>query len=295
MPELPEVEVARRAIEPELLGRSITGAACRTPSLRWPLDPDLDRILRGRTIDAVMRRGKYLVIGCRRESGARSTRIHAGGSARTGAGDGDAGWLIVHLGMSGSLQVAPRRKVPALHDHFDLLFGTKLLRLHDPRRFGAVLWHPGADAGSHPLLAKLGPEPFDPVLDARWLHRALAGRRGPIKPALMDSHLVVGIGNIYASESLFRAGISPLRAAHRIAEARCGRLLEAARETLAEAILAGGSSLRDYVHTDGGSGCFQTQTAVYERTGQPCVRCGTTIRSIRQAGRSTYYCPECQR
>jgi formamidopyrimidine-DNA glycosylase len=295
MPELPEVEVARRAIEPELLGQPISGATCRTASLRWPLDPALGRTLHGRSIVAVARRGKYLLIGCRRDPGLRSTRESAAGSAPDHAGNGDTGWLIVHLGMSGSLRIASSRTPPALHDHFDLQFGGRLLRLHDPRRFGAVLWHPDADPGSHPLLAKLGPEPFDPRLDARWLHRALAGRRGPIKPALMDSHLVVGIGNIYASECLFRAGVSPLRAAHRIAEARCGRLLDAARETLAEAIAAGGSSFRDYVHTDGGAGCFQTQTAVYERGGQPCTRCGTEIRTIRQAGRSTYYCPECQR
>ena len=278
MPELPEVEVARRAIEPELLGQEISGAACRTPSLRWPLDPALDAILRGRTIETVERRGKYLLLRCR----------IAGGGAR------DAGWLIIHLGMSGSLRVVGRKTSPAVHDHFDLSVGAKLLRLRDPRRFGAVLWHPAESFADHPLLARLGPEPFDQRLDAKWLHRALATRRGPVKPALMDSHLIVGIGNIYASESLFRAGVSPLRPAQRIAEARCGRLLDAAREVLAEAISAGGSSLRDYVHTDGGAGCFQTRTAVYERTGEPCVRCGTPIRTVRQAGRSTYYCPECQ-
>jgi formamidopyrimidine-DNA glycosylase len=170
-----------------------------------------------------------------------------------------------------------------------------LLRLRDPRRFGAVLWHPGDEPAAHPLIASLGPEPFDPQLDAAWLHVALSSRRGPIKTALMDSHLVVGVGNIYASESLFRAGISPLRAAHRIARERCGLLLECTRQTLAEAIEAGGSSLRDYVHADGASGCFQTRTAVYERAGEPCLACGTPIRSIRQAGRSTYYCPRCQR
>ena len=276
MPELPEVEVARRAIEPALLGQTIRGAACRTPSLRWPLDPCLDGILKGRTVFAVERRGKYLLIGCR--------------NVRKGTG-----WLILHLGMSGSLRLVEGHADASAHEHFDLCLKGKLLRLRDPRRFGAVLWHPGNDVANHPLIATLGPEPFDPQLDAAWLHRSLANRRGPIKPALMDSHLIVGIGNIYASESLFRAGISPLRAAHRIARERCGLLLECARQTLAEAIAAGGSSLRDYVHADGGAGCFQTRTAVYERAGEPCTRCGTAIRSIRQAGRSTYYCPRCQR
>lgn len=288
MPELPEVEVARRAIEPHLCGQTIVGAACRTPRLRVALDPGLDRLLHGLTIQAVRRRAKYLLIDCASESLAvprPTTR---------------SGRLLIHLGMSGSLRLCPVNSPAMPHDHFDLILNQQLLRLHDPRRFGAVIWIPDTAVGSldkpgeHPSLASLGPEPFDPTIDGHWLHLALTKRRGPIKPVLMDNHLLVGIGNIYASESLFRAGISPLRAAHRISPGRCERLLAEVRATLGEAIEAGGSSLRDYVHTDGGAGCFQLAHAVYERHGAPCLRCSTPIRQIRQAGRSTYYCPKCQ-
>ena len=280
MPELPEVEVARRTIAPELIDQTVSAAVCRTTRLRWPLDPDLATVLVGRTVAEVRRRGKYLLLACNKPPGQTSAR---------------SGWLLIHLGMSGSLSITPKGTPAKAHDHFDLVLGAKLLRLHDPRRFGAVIWHPDPDIDAHPLLATLGPEPFDPTLDGDWLYQALSGRRSPIKPALMDSHLIVGIGNIYASESLFRAGISPLRAAHRISPARCAQLLEAARSTLTEAIAAGGSSLRDYVHTDGGVGCFQLQCSVYERNGEPCRHCNTPIRIVRQAGRSTYYCPRCQR
>ena len=284
MPELPEVEVARRAIEPHLLDQRIAGATCRTARLRQPLDPELGAILHDRTIIAVLRRGKYLLLECRMQAAppANSDRPASG-------------WLILHLGMSGSLRLCPASTPPKVHDHFDLILNKQLLRLHDPRRFGAVIWFDGIAPETHPLLASLGPEPFAPELDAAWLHGALSRRRGPIKPALMDSHLLVGVGNIYASESLFRAGISPVRAAHRISQARCGVLLNEIRDTLREAIDAGGSSLRDYVHTDGGAGCFQLAHSVYERAGRPCARCKNTIRQIRQAGRSTYYCPHCQR
>ena len=274
MPELPEVEVARRLIEPEIVDRTITDAICRTERLRWPLDPQLAKKIRDRRLVAVRRRGKYLLLECVTQR--------------------ETGWLIIHLGMSGSVRIAPARTPAAKHDHFDLTLGDRLLRLHDPRRFGAVIWHPGPAPEAHPLLASLGPEPFDPRIDGRWLYEQLARRHGPIKPALMDSHLIVGIGNIYASESLFRAGISPLRAAHRISAVRCERLLTEARATLHESIQAGGSSLRDYVHADGGLGCFQTRCAVYERAGESCPRCGGTIRQIRQTGRSTYFCPGCQ-
>lgn len=283
MPELPEVEVARQAIEPQLRGRLISDATCRTARLRTPLDPGLGDLLRGRRVASVGRRAKYLLLECRSEN--------SGPTAGTPA----TGWLIIHLGMSGSLRLCPLGTPPSPHDHFDLVLGQQLLRLRDPRRFGAVVWHAGGPVESHPLLARLGPEPFAAELDADWLHAALARRRGPIKPALMDNHLLVGVGNIYASESLYRAGISPLRAAHRISRQRCGMLLGEVQATLREAIAAGGSSLRDYVHTDGGSGCFQLAHAVYERSGEPCLRCGHAIAQIRQAGRSTYYCPQCQR
>lgn len=283
MPELPEVEVARQAIEPHLSGQVISDAICRTPRLRAPLDPELGNKLRGNRIGSIVRRGKYLLVECRTATALQEPSTPP------------AGWLIIHLGMSGSLRLCPINTPPLIHDHFDLVFGQQLLRLHDPRRFGAVVWHVGAPIDTNPMLARLGPEPFSDELDGDWLHHALSRRHGPIKPALMDSHLLVGVGNIYASESLFRAGISPLRAADQISRQRCDRLLAEIRATLAEAIAAGGSSLRDYVHTDGGSGCFQLAHSVYEREGEPCLRCGRPIRLARQAGRSTYYCPGCQR
>lgn len=276
MPELPEVEVCRRGLAPELEGALIVGVAIRAPKLRQEIPGVLADCLPGSRIDAVRRRGKYLLIDCRRTDGQ--------------------GTLIVHLGMSGNLRFVPPGQAPEKHDHFELVLSDQLLRLADPRRFGVVLWQPGPPeaAGQHPLLANQGIEPLSEAFTGDWLFAAIAKRSAPIKPVLMDSHLVVGIGNIYASESLFRAGISPLRAAKRISRARCGQLAAAIRETLSDAIAAGGSSIRDYVHSDGGAGCFQIQAGVYDRDGQPCLRCQGLIRQVRQAGRSTYYCPACQ-
>lgn len=276
MPELPEVEVCRRGIAPELEGERIAGVAIRAPKLRLPIPPELAELLPGCRIVAVRRRGKYLLIDCARP--------------------GVQGSLIVHLGMSGNLRFVPPDLAPGKHDHFDLALPGQTLRLADPRRFGVVLWQPGPPeaAGAHPLLAVQGIEPLSGDLTVDWLHAAFSRRAAPVKPVLMDSHLVVGIGNIYASESLFRAGISPLRAANRISAARCGLLVDAIRETLSDAIAAGGSSIRDYVHSDGGAGCFQIQAGVYDRAGLPCLRCGGTVRQVRQAGRSSYYCPGCQ-
>jgi len=277
MPELPEVEVCRRGIAPELEGETIRGAVRRTEKLRQPIPAFLDELLPGCRIDAVRRRGKYLLIDCRRP--------------------GVEGTLIVHLGMSGNLRFVPPDLAPEKHDHFDLVLSRQILRLADPRRFGLVLWQPGPPAAvsAHPLLAVLGVEPLTDAFTGDWLHAALTRRHGPVKPVLMDSHMVVGIGNIYASESLFRAGISPLRAASRISQLRCHGLVDAIRATLSDAIAAGGSSIRDYVHSDGGAGCFQIQAGVYDRAGAECLRCGGVVRQLRQAGRSTYYCPGCQR
>ena len=275
MPELPEVEVSRRGIALDLEGRQISGARVGCPRLRVDLDPRLPALLGGRTVTAVARRGKYLLLTCR--------------------GPHDTGTLIIHLGMSGSLQFVPAGTPPQPHDHFDLVLPDQLLRFRDPRRFGLVVWHPDAHPEQHPLLAHLGPEPLTPAFSGAWLHGALARRRQAIKPVLMDASLVVGVGNIYAAESLFRSGISPLRAANRISAPRCDALATAIKETLSDAIAAGGSSVRDYVHSDGKAGCFQVCCAVYDRTGAPCPRCGTPIRQIRQAGRSTFYCPGCQR
>ncbi|MCL2346080.1 MAG: bifunctional DNA-formamidopyrimidine glycosylase/DNA-(apurinic or apyrimidinic site) lyase, partial [Desulfobulbus sp.] len=260
MPELPEVEVCRQGLLPEMMGRRIEAVRIRAPKLRYPIPPELAERLPGCIVHAIRRRGKYLLFDCARP--------------------GVEGTLIVHLGMSGHLRFVPPGQAAARHDHFELALatpqGAKWLRLADPRRFGLVLWQPGPPAASaaHPLLAALGVEPLAAGFDGDWLHAALARRASPIKPVLMDSHLLVGVGNIYAAESLFRAGISPLRAARRISRARCHLLADAIRATLSDAIAAGGSSIRDYVHSDGSAGWFQIQAAVYERAGAPCRRCG---------------------
>lgn len=276
MPELPEVEVCRRGLSPELEGETIRGVVVRVPRLRQAIPQGLPQLLTGCRILAVRRRGKYLLLDCRRA--------------------GVEGSLIIHLGMSGNLRFVPPGMAVGKHDHFDLVLAGQVLRLADPRRFGVVVWQPGppAAAESHPLLATQGIEPLADAFTPAWLQAACARRSGPIKPVLMDSHMVVGIGNIYASESLFRAGISPLRAANRISRARYAGLVQSIRATLSDAIAAGGSSIRDYVHSDGGAGCFQIQAGVYDRAGEPCLRCGGVIRQIRQAGRSSFYCPSCQ-
>lgn len=274
MPELPEVEVTRQGIAPVLLGRKASGARARVPALRYPLPADLDQRLAGRELLAIRRRGKYLLL------------------------DFGAGHLLIHLGMSGSLRLVSARQAPEKHDHLDLLFGrgreALVLRLRDPRRFGAVLWLEGVPE-VHPLLAVLGMEPLDEAFTPPWLFEATRGIKAAIKTALMDSHRLVGVGNIYASESLFRARIDPRTPAGKVSLARCGRLVPAIKATLSEAIAAGGSSLRDFVNSDGTSGYFQLQTFVYGREGQACRHCGGVIRMIRQGQRATYYCPRCQR
>ncbi len=275
MPELPEVEVSRQGLLPYLSEQYLVGAVVRTPRLRHAIPPDLDTRLAGLRVDAILRRGKYLLLDC------QSTR---GG-----------GWLLLHLGMSGSLRLVPPETPPQKHDHVDLLFARTVLRLRDPRRFGALLWHEGADVDRHPALADLGIEPLSDAFTGDWLYAATQRRRVAIKPLLMDSRLVVGIGNIYAAESLHRAGVSPLRRGDLISRLRYRLLADAIRSTLAASIAAGGSSVRDYVHSDGGAGCFQLSCAVYGRAGEPCPDCSRPVRTIRQAGRSTFYCPRCQR
>jgi len=273
MPELPEVEVVRRGLQARALGRTVRGVALRAPRLRWPVPPDLDARLRGRAPHAIERRGKYLLLRF------------------------DGGWLIVHLGMSGSLRfVAAPAPPPGRHDHLDLLFDDGVLRLHDPRRFGAVLWHPDVDGdvAGHPLLRVLGVEPFSEAFDGALLHRATRGRRQAIKQLLLAGRVVVGVGNIYASESLFRAGIRPSTPAGRLGRARCDRLAEAIRETLSDAIGRGGSTLRDFVASDGSTGYFQLDCFVYGRAGESCRRCGTPVRVRITQQRATYWCPACQ-
>jgi formamidopyrimidine-DNA glycosylase len=269
MPELPEVEVTRRGLAPQLAGRRISAVEVREPRLRWPVSREV-RSLAGRTVRAVHRRGKYLLLDC---------------------GDGH---LIVHLGMSGSLRLLPPGTPAQKHDHFDLVLGDRLLRLRDPRRFGAVLWTSRA-LDSHPLLAGLGLEPLSPALAPARLHALTRGCRMPVKQFLMDARRIVGVGNIYASESLFRAGIDPRKRANRASLNDCTKLAKAIKQTLRAAIRAGGSSLRDYVGADGVLGEFQSRTWVYGREGEPCRRCHSAIKRIVQAGRSSFFCPTCQR
>jgi formamidopyrimidine-DNA glycosylase len=269
VPELPEVEVTRRGIAPHLVGQLISGVKVREARLRWPV-PQAVRKLAGRTVRAVRRRGKYLLIDC------------------------GAGHLLVHLGMSGSLRVLPAGTPAQKHDHFDLVLGDRVLRLRDPRRFGAVLWTAG-NVDAHPLLAHLGVEPLSRALNPARLHALTRRQRIAIKQFLMDGRRIVGVGNIYANESLFRAAIHPLTPARRLSLERCGRLVRAIKDTLRSAIRAGGSTLRDFVRADGQAGEFQTRTWVYDRAGLPCRRCGSTVRRIVQGGRATYFCPTCQK
>jgi formamidopyrimidine-DNA glycosylase len=269
MPELPEVEVTRLGLAPKLAGRVISGVEVRDARLRWPISAEV-RTLAGRTIRAVRRRGKYLLVDC---------------------GDGH---LILHLGMSGSLRVLPPGTPAQKHDHFDLVLGDRVLRLRDPRRFGAVLWTTAAP-DAHPLLAHLGVEPLSRALDSARLHALTRGHRTSIKQFLMDGRRIVGVGNIYASESLFRAGINPRTHANRVSLRKSRKLVPAIKRTLLAAIKAGGSSLRDFVGADGNPGYFQQRYWVYEREDRPCRRCGTKIRRIVQGQRATYYCPRCQK
>jgi formamidopyrimidine-DNA glycosylase len=280
MPELPEVEVSRLGLIPHLTGQPIVEAVFRVPKLRHALPPELAAKLAGKRVRAIRRRGKYLLFDC--------ADAHANG-------DEDGGWLIVHLGMSGSLRLVPVGAPAQKHDHVDLVFPGTILRFRDPRRFGSLSWHEGADVERHPSLAALGMEPLSPEFDGDWLYAATRRRNTPVKPLLMDSHFLVGVGNIYAAEALFRAGIAPTRAAMGIGRQRCRRLAAAIRATLEAAIAAGGSSIRDYVHSDDGAGSFQVRCAVYGRAGQPCPVCGAPICTLRQAGRSTFHCPRCQR
>jgi len=268
MPELPEVEVTRRGIEPHVLGRKITSVTVREPRLRWRV-PAAVLGLAGREVRAVKRRGKYLLLDC------------------------GHGHLILHLGMSGSLRLVSPDEAPGKHDHVDLCFGRQILRLRDPRRFGALLWTDGPPE-AHPLIRHLGVEPLSAALDGPRLHALARASRMQIKPFLMDGRRVVGVGNIYAAESLFLAGIAPRKRASRLSVQSCARLAAAIKRTLRTAIRAGGSSLRDFVGSDGVYGCFQLRAWVYDRAGRECRKCGTTIRRIVQGQRATYYCPACQ-
>ena len=279
MPELPEVEVTRRGIAP-LQGAQIQALRLGKP-LRWPLGADPQMLL-GQRVGAVTRRGKYLWLPLLRDADPAD----------------ESGGLLMHLGMSGSLALlnAPTAAEPGPHDHFDLHTDRGLLRLNDPRRFGAVVWSRSLQHDpAASLLMRLGPEPFDPQLTPAAFHAALHGRRAPIKAVLLSGDAVVGAGNIYACEALFQAGIHPALRADRISRPRAERLLAAIRTTLSRALELGGSTLRDFSDAHGVSGAYQAEAGVYGRAGQPCTRCGGSIRRIVQGQRSTFFCPACQR
>jgi formamidopyrimidine-DNA glycosylase len=271
MPELPEVETTRRGIEPHVTGRTITALQVYERRLRWPVARELPGLLAGQRITGAGRRAKYLLIGL------------------------EGGTLIVHLGMSGSLRVLDAG-VPRLpHDQYDLrLDSGRVLRFNDPRRFGS-LHYTDTDPAQHRLLRDLAPEPFDAAFNAEYLWQISRGRRLAVKQLLMNSHLVVGVGNIYANEALFRARIRPGRQARRLKRAETARLVSAVRAVLSQAIRVGGTTLRDYVGADGSPGYFRQKLYVYERAGQSCRVCATPIRHRVQQARSSYYCPVCQR
>lgn len=270
MPELPEVETTRRGIAPHLVGRRIESVLVRERRLRWPVPRELERRAAGQEIRDVGRRAKYLLV------------TTTGGTA------------LVHLGMSGCLSIVDRDTPPRAHDHVDIALDSgRLLRFNDPRRFGTLLWT--ADPGRHRLLTGLGPEPLSEGFDGDYLHLRARGRRGAIKSFLMNAAIVVGVGNIYASEALHYAGIHPKRRADRVSRARMGALAAAVRQVLEKAIAAGGTTLRDFYGGDGAPGYFRHQLTVYGRAGEPCLRCGEPIRQAVIGQRSSFYCLGCQR
>ena len=271
MPELPEVETTRRGIAPWLEGQRIARLVTRVRALRWPIPAVLPERLAGAEVLAVQRRAKYLLL-CT-----------------------DRGTALLHLGMSGSLRVLHDPPPPGRHDHFDLVTAAgTVIRFNDPRRFGALLWTE-ADPARHPLLASLGPEPLGAGFDTAWLRAHCQRRKIAIKPHIMNAQIVVGVGNIYASEALFRAGIHPARAAGRLAEKRLGLLVTAIRDVLSDAIRAGGTTLRDFRQGDGQPGYFTQDLRVYDRAGRPCMVCRTPLKQLVLGQRSSYYCPRCQR
>ena len=269
MPELPEVETTRLGLLPHLEGRRIERVLLRRPDLRWPIPPEVAEQLPGQRIDAIRRRAKYLLL------------------------DTAAGSALLHLGMSGSLRVLPAATPVRAHDHVDIILGSGVLRFNDPRRFGCLLWQPPGTL--HPLLAGLGPEPLSDAFDGDYLYQRSRGRSAPVKAFLMDQAVVVGVGNIYAAEALFRAGISPVRAAGRVSRERYRALADAVRAILAYAITRGGTTLRDFISPDGAPGYFEQELAVYGRGGAPCPRCGRALRQAAIGQRASVWCGHCQR
>lgn len=277
MPELPEVEVTRQGIAPRIVGQRLTGILIRHAQLRWPVPGHLGTTLKNQVLQKIERRGKYLLFHFK------------------------SGCILLHLGMSGNLRVLPTHTPIQKHDHIDLIFNQQCLRLHDPRRFGALLWHAATDGPlmQHPLLKDLGLEPLSEEysLDeiAQILYQRTRGRSSSIKQILLSGKIVVGVGNIYACESLFRARIHPHTPARKIGKTRYRRLAIEIRATLHDALTHGGSSLRDFVNSAGQPGYFQIEHFVYARSGEPCRLCATPICSSRQGQRSTFYCPSCQK
>ncbi len=270
MPELPEVETTKRGIAPHITGKPVRGVKVRQSSLRWPVPDDLGALLCGETLQTVDRRGKYLLLAF------------------------SHGVLLIHLGMSGSLRIVPPGAEPRLHDHVDIEFADTALRYHDPRRFGCILWHPG-DPFQHPLLANLGPEPLSDAFNPEYLFARSRKRKQPVKQFLMDSKVVVGVGNIYANEALFMAGIKPIRKAGTLTRKNCQLLWEKIQFVLNRSIDQGGTTLRDFVGGDGKPGYFKQQLMVYGRGGEPCTVCHKPLKEIQLGQRTTVYCTLCQR
>jgi formamidopyrimidine-DNA glycosylase len=271
MPELPEVETTRRGVEPYILRQIVTKVVVREPRMRWPVPEQLPQLLQGKRIESVNRRAKYLLLGF------------------------EHGTVILHLGMSGSLRVVDCKEPAEKHDHVDIVMASgKALRLTDPRRFGAVLWQTGS-VFEHKLLASLGPEPLQGEFTGQRLYQLSRGKKAPVKTFIMDNAVVVGVGNIYANESLFAAGIRPDRAAGRISLIRYQRLSEAIRQVLSRAIEQGGTTLRDFVGGDGKPGYFAQELKVYGRSGLGCSACKRTLTELRLGQRSSVFCKSCQR
>ncbi len=269
MPELPEVETTLRGIEPHLLNQTIQAITLRRIDLRWPISPEVST-LRGQTIVSLVRRGKYIL-------------IHF-----------SQGTLMLHLGMSGNLRVLPSDTPIKKHDHVDILLSNnKILRFNDPRRFGAILWT--KNANQHPLISVLGPEPLSDDFSDEYLFQHSRKRTSNVKSFIMDSHVVVGVGNIYANESLFMSGIHPKRAANRISAKRYQRLTDNIKQVLTAAIEKGGTTLKDFTQSDGKPGYFKQSLAVYGREGALCLKCKSPIKQIKLGQRSTFYCPQCQK
>ena len=270
MPELPEVETTRRGLAPHLEGKRIRGVVLRRPDLRWPIPKEIESVLPGQRIDAVRRRAKYLLL------------------------DTAAGSALLHLGMTGSLRVLPASTPIGAHDHVDLqLSSGRVMRFNDPRRFGSLLWQPTGE--THELLRTLGPEPLADEFDGDYLFARSRNRKAPVKTFLMDQSVVVGVGNIYAAESLFRAGISPLRAAGKVSRERYAALAAAVKDILAYAITRGGTTLRDFISPDGAPGYFEQELSAYGRGGQPCPNCGRPLKFANIGQRASVWCGHCQR